>query len=65
MDIERVVLCTELLKKSSHVDFWIDKEVYAYNNVQETVEKLKKQYGLFVKVLNYNGKIRIIVKVKQ
>lgn len=65
MDIERVQLCTEVLKKASKADFCIDREVYEYRNVQETVEKIKKQYGLKVEVFLSEDKVRIIVKVKQ
>lgn len=65
MDIERVVLCTELLKKSSQVEFFIDKNLYEYKNVQETVDKIKKQYGIEVEVRLFDDKFHVIVKVKQ
>ena len=65
MDIERVELATELLRKSSQVGFWINKEVYDYNNIEEIVEKLEKQYGLIVNFFRFENKICVIVKVKE
>lgn len=65
MNIERMELAIELLRKSSQVGFWIDKELYDYYNIKEIVEKLEKQYGLIVNFFRFKNKVCIIVKVKQ
>lgn len=65
MNIERVEFAIELLKKSGQVGFWIDKEVYEYNNLEEIVDKIKKQYGLIVNLFTFENKVCIIVKVEQ
>ena len=65
MDIERVELASELLRKSSQVVFWINEEVYEYYNIKEIVEKLEKQYGLIINLFILNEKVTIIIKVKE
>ena len=63
MNIERVELGTELLKKSSKVCFWLDKDVFKYYNLKETVNKLQKQFGLIISIFEFDYMICVIIEV--